>query len=277
VKAEKNLDFLLLRAGILLAGCAAAAYTDARTGLILDKITYPMIAAGIALNLVELNWLFLGVGGITFALGWAMYYAGKVGGGDVKLLTAMAFLLPLYGQQLFIINALFLGAALAVIFYSAYYLARYFKNGIDLKENRQGIKKTAALAAAILGYFALLLWLQMITLPAAMVLGLPVGLALLFMAFEKGIRHRFFLRSVALGRLEEDEVIAAEFLESRIKKRLKLGFRGVFGKKEIALLKKMGVKNVPVYRGMPPFAPFILLGCIGALAQPNIIGILFLH
>ena len=56
------LGLLLLRQAIVLIGTLAGGYTDAKTGLILDRITYPMIALGILLSLVEGQWLFLGIG-----------------------------------------------------------------------------------------------------------------------------------------------------------------------------------------------------------------------
>jgi len=269
------LDFLLLRILVLVAGCSAAAYTDAKTGLILDWITYPMIAAGIVLNLLQGEWLWLLAGTIVFAIGYAVYYAGKVGGGDVKLFTAIAFLLPFYQGQVFLLNALFAACILGVVFYSAYYVSKYARKGIDWKENRQGMQKAVVFGIALAAWLAAVLFLEIISLGAFALLAFAFALALLFLAFEKGIRHSFFLKLVPVGKLEEDEVIAAEFLGPELKKKLGLGIKGVFGKTEIERLKKAKVKKVPVYRGMPPFGPFILLGCIAALAMPDLIGLLF--
>ncbi|MCX6799110.1 MAG: A24 family peptidase [Candidatus Diapherotrites archaeon] len=267
---------LLARIAALLAGCAAAAYTDAKTGLILDKITYGMIAVGIALNVIEMNWLFLALGAAVFAIGYAVYYAGKIGGGDVKLCTAIAFLLPLYGGQIFIANALFFAALTAVTFYSVFFVTKYARLGINLKENSGNAKKAGAFAIVITAYLIAMVNIGTVKPLALLLLAVPLLLAIAFMAFEKGIRRSFFLRRVALKKLGEDEVIAAEFLDQKIKKKLKLGVKGVFGEKEIAALRKMGVRTVPVYRGMPPFAPFILLGCIVALAQPDLVKLFFI-
>jgi len=266
---------LAARIATIAAGCAFAAYTDARTGLILDKITYPMVAIGIVLNLLELNWVFLGIGIATFAIGYAVYYAGKIGGGDVKLCTGIAFLLPLYGGGIFLLNALFAGSILAAAFYSVFFVSKYARKGIDWKENRQNMLKTAVFAAIIGAYFWLLAAMRLLNAGAAALLGFPIGLALVFMALERGIKRSFFLKKVALGRLEEDEVIAAEFLAKKIRDKLKLNFKGVLGEKEIALLRRAGIRTVPVYRGMPPFAPFILLGSIATLIRPDIIGVFF--
>ncbi len=267
---------LMARIAVLLAGCTLAAFTDIRTGLILDKITYPMIAIAVVLNLVEFNWLFLLIGAATFAAGYAVYYAGKLGGGDVKLFAAIAFLLPLYQEQLLLLTALFAAALLAVAFYAAYFVSKYVRQGIDWRENRESAKRAAVFGLVVAAYFLALLPLMLVSFATIAFLAFPLFLALLFMAFEKGIRHRFFLKQVNLDELDEDEVIAADFLDGKIKQGLNLRVKGVFGKKEIERLRETGVKAVPVYRGMPPFAPFILLGCIAALLQPDLIGFLFM-
>ncbi len=268
-------DLLLLRQVILLAGCTAAAYTDAKTGLIVDKITYPMIAAGIALNLLEAEWVFLVAGAAVFAIGYAIYYMGKIGGGDVKLFTGIVFLLPVLQGKIFILNALFAACILAVSFYSTYYVAKYARKGIDWQRNRKSTRKALFFGAGIAAYLSAITYMQIVAWQTAAILAMPLMLALLFLAFEKGIRHRFFLKEVKLQNLEEDEVIATEFLNQKTKKTLNLKLKGVFGEKEKAMLQSIGVKTVPVYRGMPPFAPFILLGCIIAILQPDLLGLLF--
>lgn len=268
-------DLLLLRQAIILIGCGAAAYTDAKTGLIFDKITYLMILAGIILNIIEMNWLFLGIGAAVFAAGYVIYYAGKIGGGDVKLYTGIAFLLPVFQGQSFLLNALFTACLLAVTFYSAYYTTKYVRQGICWEENKPGIRKALLFSVPIALWLSSLALMQTIAWQTLALLAAPLLLAILFLAFERGIRKSFFLREVQLQNLEEDEVIAAEFLDEKIREQLNLKLKGVFGEREIATLKKAGIGRAPVYRDMPPFAPFILLGCIAAMVQPNLLNLLF--
>ena len=269
------LEILALRQAIILAGCAAAAYTDTKTGLIFDKITYPMIAAGIILNIIEMNWLFLGIGALVFATGYIFYYAGKIGGGDVKLYTGIAFLMPVLQGQSFLLNALFASCILAVTFYSAYYTIKYAKKGIEWKENRQATIKAIAFGTGIAVWLSILAIAQFIAWQTLALLALPLMLAVLFLALEKGIRKNFFLRQISIHQLEEDEVIAAEFLDETTKKSLSLKLKGVFGEKEKRKLQSLGITTVPVYRDMPPFAPFIFLGAIAAMLQPDLLGLLF--
>ncbi len=102
--------FELVRYLIVIAGTAISACTDIKTGLILDKITYPMLALGVLFSaadvLLEQSFTQLLVPLAVFAFGFALYYLGKLGGGDVKIFTAMALLLPFYRGEPFILNVL---------------------------------------------------------------------------------------------------------------------------------------------------------------------------
>lgn len=267
-------SFLLIRQALILIATGTAAYTDAKTGLIPDKITYPMIALGIILNVIQGEWLFTGAGALVFAAGYIIYYMGKIGGGDVKLFTGITLLLPILNGQIFLLNTLFAASMLAVTFYSTYYVSKYARTGINWKENKQSIRKAMLFAAMIAAYFTAAITTKSMPMQTAIAMTIPLTLALTFLALEKGIRHQFFLKQISIEKLEEDEVIATEFLDKNIKEKLGLKIKGVLGEKEIQKMKQTGLKKVPVYRGMPPFGPFIFLGCIAAIAQPNIIGLL---
>jgi hypothetical protein len=265
---------LIARQAVLLAGTALAAYTDARTGLIPDKITYPMMAIGIIFNAVEFNANLFVVPAAVFAIGFALYWLGKIGGGDVKLFTGIALLLPFLNQRVFIASALLAAALLSIVFYSVYYIGRYWRKGIDWKENKQCIARAVILGAITLAYFQYLVAVGLLGVEAAAVLYATVFFALVFLALERGIKRNFFLKRIALDKLEDDEVVASEFLEGSAKQKLGLLGKGIIGKKEIEKLKEAGVKTVPVYRDMPPFAPFVFLGVIIVLWKPELFGFL---
>lgn len=269
---------MMIRLAAILLGSGAAAYTDAKTGLIDDKITYSMIVVGVLLNVVAFAtsfdaFIFI-IPAAVFAIGFVLYWLGKIGGGDVKLFTGISLLMPLFNGKIYILHVLVVAAVLSIVFYSVYYVGKYWRKGISLKENKQSIFSSALLAVILGIYFYYLSSMQGIEPVVGVVFYATALFALLFMAFEKGIKKNFFLKEVTLGKLEEDEVIATEFLEEDIKKKLKLYWKGIFGNKEIEELKKMGVKKVPVYRQMPPFAPFIFFGVLVLLWAPEIFGFL---
>jgi archaeal preflagellin peptidase FlaK len=102
---------------IAILACIYASYTDLKRGIIANKLTFPLIALGIVLNgiyafstgnLMVLVYTLLFTGTI-FVLGYIFWKLGAWAGGDVKMFTALAALLPL---QPFIINYTILGYSL---------------------------------------------------------------------------------------------------------------------------------------------------------------------
>ncbi len=264
-------ELLLLRQALVVAMLAVASYTDVRKGMIFDWLTIPMIATGILLNAAEGQLLGIVIGAIVFIIGYAVYYAGKIGGGDVKMYTAAAMLLPFYGNELFVIGLVLVSSIASVVLLSTYFLARYFPKGIRMRENMEGIQKALLMGAAILLYLAATVHFGLLRKETALLLGVPAFFGLLYVGLEKGIRKEFFLKTVKLSELEEDEIVALDFLDEKTKKELGMKIKGVLGKKEIEKLKQAGIKEVPVYRRLPPFAPFTLIGAIITFLYPGII------
>ncbi len=264
------MGFLILRQAIILLGTGAGAITDARTGMIPDKITLTMIAIGILLNIAELKIELFAVGAIVFAIGYLAYWAGKIGGGDVKLFTGIALLIPFSGKGIFILDVLMAAALTSIVFYGALYSIKYARKGIEWKEIKTGVGRAGLIGAFITLYFFMIYSYKLMSLEGISVLGIAVFFALVFLALEKGIRKEFFLKKVKLGNLEEDEVVAQDFLDEKVKKILGLKFKGVIGQKELIALKKEGVKEISVYQNLPPFAPFIFIGIVIAIAVPGL-------
>lgn len=89
---------------IALLACLYASYSDLKRGIIPNKLTFPLIAIGLILNgiyafMIGEIWYIVicaVVTGIIFALGYLFWKMGAWAGGDVKLFTALAALLPFY-------------------------------------------------------------------------------------------------------------------------------------------------------------------------------------
>jgi Flp pilus assembly protein protease CpaA len=277
---------LLLREAVILIGCLLAAYTDFKTGFIYDKITYPMIAIGLLLNLFEFsqeisfgNFMNLfSVGILIFVLGYGMYWLGKIGGGDVKIFAAIGLLLPfesgIFPLNIFVLNALIWAGISSLIFYGVYYVVKYARKGIELKENREGIQKAAGLGILILVYFYFIYSFGLGKM--ILILLIPLSIALVFIGLEKGIKKEFFLKKISLDEMEEDEVIAVEFTSKETLEKINLGFKGVLGEKEKKELKEKGIKELFVFRGLPKFGPFIFVGVLINLVFPQLLISLFI-
>ncbi len=269
------MEFLLLRQSLIVVSLLIASYTDIKTGLIPDKITLPLIFFGIVLNLFSFKIEnFLIPAGVFLILAF-FYYIGKLGGGDVKLLTGISMVLPFYSNQIFVLPLIFFASLFSVLFFSAFYVSKYIRKGIDFEENRQDIKKATILGFFLIIFFFLSFSNNFIQPEILLLLIVPLILSLFFLAFQKGIRKNFFIEHVSLNKLDEDEMIAFDALNPVLRKKLDFGFKGVLGEKEISRLKKLKVKKVPVVRGFAPFAPFIFLGAITSFYFSHFFSFLF--
>lgn len=270
------MDFLIFKEiAVILAGILAA-LTDLRTGEIPDWITYPLIAFGIIAGLLEANWLGLGIGALVFGIGYLLYYGGKIGGGDVKLFTGLAFAMPFYNGVVFILPVLLYSALTAVVFLSVYYTVKLVRlKKLDLKENRQGIFNAAIIGIALIAYFWIMLNSGFFQMQNALVLAVPMAFALVFMALEKSIRKSFFAKSAKVKDLEEDELIAWDLLPEKTKKLLDLKFKRIIDEKLKAELRKAKISEIMVYRNLPRFAPFILAGIVLTILRPELVAGIF--
>ena len=263
------IELLLIRQIAILIASGIGSYTDYKTGYIFDWITLPLIGFGIVVNVFDQNYYGLLIGAIVFVIGYLLYYTGKIGGGDVKLYSGIALALPVFNGSIFIITVIILSSLSAIVFLATYYFIKYYRKGIDFKYNKQGILRAAALAILITVYLAVLLNYGFVGGSYALIVSIPLLFGTVFIAFEKGIRKEFFLEKIKLKNLEEDEIVAFEFMDEEERKKIGKGFKGVFGAKEKKELEKKGIKELLVYRNLPRFGVFIFIGVVLALAFPE--------
>ncbi|MCR4335905.1 MAG: A24 family peptidase [archaeon] len=263
------MELILLRQIAILLASGVGAYVDFKTGYIYDWITIPLIIFGLAMNILEQEFSGIGLGILVFGIGYALYYTGKIGGGDVKLYTGIALALPFFNESVFIIQAVLLSALTSIIFLSVYYMIKYFRKGIDFQYNKKGIIRALGFLGVLIVYFFILSKTGFVTINYLLMFGLPLSFGVLFIAFEKGIRKEFFLKKIKLKDIEEDEIIAFEFMSEKEIKKFGKGFKGVFGEKEKKELEKKGIKEIFVYRDLPRFGIFIFLGVLIVFVFPE--------
>jgi len=262
-------EMLLLREAAVLIASATGAYTDFKTGYIYDWITVPLILLGAGIDIFEKDYSGLAIGAAVFAIGFALYYAGKIGGGDVKLYAGIALMLPYY-NGIFVLSAALLAALSAVVFFSTYYTIKYLRRGIDLKYNEAGIRRAIMLLIIIGAYMYFLLGSGFAGSGYIALVGVPILFGTVFLALERGIRKEFFLQKVRTESLEDDEIIALDFMDGDKVKKMQAGFKGVIGEKEKKEMIGAGIDEVMVYRNLPRFGPFIFLGVLLAILMPGI-------
>ena len=134
--------------------------------------------------------------------------------------------------------------------------------------------------AFLLGVFSVtFLGLMIFTHALSLYVGIAILalflLACIYIGVEHTVKKNFFLEHVGLEKLEEDEIIATEFLTKEQLEKSGLNLKKIVGETEKQKLEKLGITKVPVYRNAPRFGPFIFVGTLIALAVPEFFSILF--
>lgn len=104
-------ELVFIPAVIALVAVCIANYTDLRKRIIPNRLTFPLIGAGIVFYVLLGIWrwdLWTTISGalgaaIAFAIGYVMWLMGGWAGGDVKLFTALGALLPFYSAP-YVVN-----------------------------------------------------------------------------------------------------------------------------------------------------------------------------
>jgi len=255
---------------IALAGTGITAWQDYRTGYLSDKITISMILAGVVLtpfispNPMQAYLVALAV----FLTGFAGYAFGQIGGGDVLLFTGLALLVqkPLltsFQAPYPPILSIFLLAGIlgTMIFTPAKTHYRLAVNRKKVKSYYRKLGTGLLLALSTLPFFILYqsitskIWL----LFPAFALGFSV------IPFKKDMIELFYVSMKPVSRIDEEEVLALEFIDPKIRKQLGIKRRTLIGKeleRMKQLAKKHGVRKLPVCENLPVFVPAIFASLV---------------
>lgn len=298
------MNFELIRVAAALLGTGAAAYQDAKTSFIDDKLTLSMIALGTIFNVLMFSWDFalysIGITAIIFAVGYVLYRAGQLGGGDVLLFCGLQSLLPYYPAEAMaqVLSAVGLAAQQQVVFFEpvlpffvSIYLACSFL-GMAISGyiyawklyQKTGFRKLrpnyamggATLAAALFIVF----WLSFefgIAQQKAALIGLLLTPAVFLVIFKKDVSEKVALKWVLRKEFEDEDIISTEMLPQGIVEKYKI--ERVLTTEQRKILEKVeqkeGIHKFPVQKDLPRFGPYILAGLVVCLLVPDLLSLLF--
>ena len=267
---------------VAVVGTALLAYTDYKTTYMPDKYTHSML-------LIGLVWLVLFnsspasaflIALITFAVLFLMYLFGQIGGGDVKLFTALALLIPSYPKVLypflnsiglspiisspipFVFSVFLLAGLLGPMFFvSIWYFYKLYK----IREKVKGYD-AKILKSSVLILFSIPLIYYFYSFSHGFIfIFLPVITSFLILPFKNDMLKHFSMKKKKVKDLNDDDVLALEFISKSKKKKLGL-WRKTFTSSELkrikAKAKKLKIKEVEVYDYLPQFGPFIFVSLI---------------
>jgi hypothetical protein len=284
-----ELEFLGLLVAVL--GTGIGAYIDMKTSYIPDSVTFPMIIIGIVLLPMIYEWgmalNYYLVAAAVFGIGLLFYFFGQLGGGDVKLLTAIALLVPgypgvllnpigfgffyknIFGLEVFLPpypfvgSVFFIAAITSVVFISVNYLIKLFRDRKEIKDFER--KFMIGIGVAVVLNMLILWWM---TVSEKMwILVFPFTLGSIVYVFKDDIMRKYVAIDKRVEELTEDDVIAAELMDDATKQKLGLSLRKTFlFSSQVENLKKLAKKNkvekVKVSEYLPRFGPFIFLSLL---------------
>ncbi len=272
-------DILILKIVLVLLATGIGAYTDYKTGLIHNWLTYPLMIIGLLLVVYEsflspislglsylLTVLFIGV--LIYGVGYFMYKYGKLGGGDIKLFLGIHLVLPYYLGQVVILWLLIIASLLSVLIVSVYYLFK-LKQKLKLKNMFKLVLKrkiTTLKSFLIFIIFFVFVYLFVSKFNASYLyylLLVPIIVGLKLMIFEPEVRKYIYLKNKKISELEDGDVLALEFIKKDFLTKLKLNGKSILEESDIKNIKKMkGIKLIPIYDSLPRFGPYIFLGLL---------------
>ena len=267
---------------VAVIGTAILAYTDYKTTYMPNKITHSMLLIGLAWVLFFDPQMIstLTIALIVFVITFVMYLFGQMGGGDMKLFTALTLLIPYYPKAMIpiaesigitpVINSpypllfpIFLLAGLIgpMFIISIWYFFKLSKIRKKIKEYNKKLIKSIILIALLIPF--IFIWFSFSK--AFLILFLPVITSFLILPFKNDILKHFSMKKKKISKLDDDDVLALEFISKTRKKQLGL-WRKTFTAPELkkikAKAKKLKIKQIEVYDYLPQFGPFILLSLL---------------
>jgi len=286
------MNFELIRVIIALSGATAAAYQDAKTSFIDDRLTIGMLAAGILFDLLTFDANFIafsiGITCIILGIGYFAYKTGQLGGGDVLLFAGLQALLPFFPletmQSLLQAYPPAAGQAVTIIagmqaypfFFSVFIASSLFAmigsaaqyaialHGKKLEPDLVSFTAIAVAGAAAVGWLHAAFSLSVTQTTFLAIVFIP---GIFLVAFKKQILSQVIIQRIPITAIEDEDVLATEAMPERITKKYGLG--RVLTKKEVEKLRKIRAKEkisrFPVYKNLPRFGPYILAGLIASL------------
>lgn len=271
----------LISTAIAVIGTGIAAYMDYKTGYISNKLTHSMILIGaILVPFITTEILYTyGLAAAVFGIGFALYSFGQIGGGDVKLFTAIALLLPKFPKELtpyikelginpvisnypFVIPVFLLAGIIGpMLIHSIKNHWKILKNKGKIEKYKKKSMKGVLFSLLLLPVF--LIWTQISVMFS--LLFIPMAATIYLLPFKTDLVKLFYTEKKLIEEMDDDDVLSLEKIPKEKKEDLGL-WRRTFTTSEIVKIKEKAkeknYKEVEVCEGLPIFAPYIFIALI---------------
>lgn len=283
------MNLMMINLAIAIIGTGISAYWDYKKGIVPDKLSHSMIILGAVLAPFIFNDLIFvyGLAAAVFGLGFLFYSFGQLGGGDVKLFTAIALLIPYYPETLiravssigiqpalpvypFVASVfVFAGIIGPMFFISLSYHKKIRELKSEIKEFKSKNRKGLIFAVLVAPFAAFWLTLS----PGFLIIFLPMALTLYLVPFKEDIIRLLYTREKSIEDLNDDDVLALEEIEEGKKDDLGL-WRKTFTEFELSRVKERAEEKdydkVKVCEDLPKFVPYIFVSLIANLVLGDV-------
>ncbi len=283
-----QMPFELARIFVAVAGTAVASYFDITNNkTIPNKVTYSFLAIAVLFALSSLDPSSIiysfGIAAAVFALGYAMYMLGQIGGADIFILSAIALLLPLQPTSLlitgefpisfpFVLSVIISGGllfSLAMVFrFAPKAFTALLKGKVRL--TREKYAYSALILATYLVFVYVASSLPFFPLSYVLLFSFVVLASTFFMVFREYISDSM-IEYVPLEKIDEEDILAVDKIpEEKVKK---YNLKKLLTENELKRLKreKVPIKKFPVYTGLPMLLPYLLVGLVFSIIFGDVI------
>lgn len=254
----------VVRMAVAIVGTAIATWYDVSNNKnVPNNLLYGFVAIAFLLSLLyyqqDIFLYGLVVSGVLFAIGYAFNRLGYIGGADVYTLAAIGLLLPIYPPH---IKTLFnFPPVFSIIITSGVLVALYFfiytLVNIILKKKEGRYEYLLILPV----YVALMYFIStsgIFGLAYVFSMSVLVLSSILFMVYRTPVMEAM-AKKVPIEKVGEEDIAAIELMPELVKK---YSIRRLLDAKEIERLKKLKLKELYIYSGLPPFLPFVLAALV---------------
>jgi len=265
------------RMAAVIAFTAAAAWFDVfNRKWVPNYLIYGFLAASLLLNLVFFDSRAFTLGAAfstaVFVLCYPIYRQGQLGGADMFILASITLALPFLPSPLlaqpgaapypFILSVLVPTGLLFIL-----HMASQFVPFILAKIERREIAfdRTKIAGSALIGPAFLAIFLTFSSIPIEIPAAYTAIMGALFLSlaffslFREEVKSSM-IEEIPVTALEEEDVLALEMMDERFRRNLRL--TPLLNKHTIAALQSSGIREVPVYTGMPAFLPYLFVGTL---------------
>jgi preflagellin peptidase FlaK len=250
---------------IAIAWFLVASYMDIKTRIIHPAVPYSLMVVGIAYNYFYGSMIaMIESVAVVFAFAFILYNRGVWAGGDVKLFTALAFILPVSSVMFYPFLVLFVSLLMIFPFTIIYVFWNIIKNKLAVEHIQESLKTGAfnAIASSFILLFINILtdyrpanvfqtWIYSLIISLIFFLGLES-----FRASKKYV----LTEDMPVALIREGDIPDGDIIVDGKKISDRKKARGLT-LKEIDIIEKSGRKMVKIKKSIP-FVPVMTMGLI---------------